>query len=117
MLHYLLILPRLPTQIRKNKSRYDQNHDIFAEIADALTRAHRLNIIRRDIKPANVLLAEDGTPRMTGFGVARIDEKTRITETGMVVGTLSYLSPEELDGKNPMNDKIFGDLGLCCTKY
>jgi serine/threonine protein kinase/tetratricopeptide (TPR) repeat protein len=75
--------------------------EISLDLADALTRAHRLKIIHRDIKPANVLLAEDGTPRLTDFGVARIDEKTRMTETGMVVGTLSYLSPEALDGQKP----------------
>lgn len=71
------------------------------DLADALTRAHRLKIIHRDIKPANVMIAEDGTPRLTDFGVARIDQKTRMTETGMVVGTLSYLSPESLDGSKP----------------
>ncbi len=71
------------------------------DLADALTRAHRLKIIHRDIKPANVMIAEDGTPRLTDFGVARIDQKTRMTETGMVVGTLSYLSPEALDGSKP----------------
>lgn len=75
--------------------------EISLDLADALTRAHRLKIIHRDIKPANVLLANDGTPRLTDFGVARIDEKSRMTETGMVVGTLSYLSPEALDGQQP----------------
>jgi len=75
--------------------------EISLDLADALTRAHRLKIIHRDIKPANVMLAEDGTPRLTDFGVARIDQKTRMTETGMVVGTLSYLSPEALDGSQP----------------
>jgi len=75
--------------------------EISLDLADALTRAHRLKIIHRDIKPANVMLAEDGTPRLTDFGVARIDQKTRMTETGMVVGTLSYLSPEALDGSKP----------------
>lgn len=75
--------------------------EVSLDLADALTRAHRLKIIHRDIKPANVMLAEDGTPRLTDFGVARIDQKTRMTETGMVVGTLSYLSPEALDGSKP----------------
>lgn len=68
--------------------------EIALDVADALTRAHRLNILHRDIKPANVLLAEDGTPRLTDFGVARLGNRTRLTETGSVIGTVAYLSPE-----------------------
>lgn len=68
--------------------------EISLDLADALTRAHRLKIIHRDLKPANVLLAEDGTPRLTDFGVARLDDRTRMTVTGSLVGTYAYLSPE-----------------------
>ncbi|MCI0710996.1 MAG: protein kinase [Chloroflexi bacterium] len=68
------------------------------EIADALTRAHHLNIIHRDLKPGNVLLAEDGTPRLTDFGIAHIAQKERITETNALVGTVDYLAPEVLGG-------------------
>ncbi|HEX3050194.1 MAG TPA: protein kinase, partial [Aggregatilineaceae bacterium] len=78
--------------------------EIALDLADALTRAHRLKIIHRDIKPANVLLAEDGTPRLTDFGVAHMGSRTRVTETGSLIGTYSYLSPEaarseEIDGR------------------
>ncbi len=68
--------------------------EIALDLADALTRAHRLKITHRDIKPANVLIAEDGTPRLTDFGVARIGSRTRVTETGSLIGTYAYLSPE-----------------------
>jgi predicted Ser/Thr protein kinase len=71
---------------------------IGLDLADALARAHRLNIIHRDIKPANVLIADDDTPRLTDFGVARIGDAPRVTGTGAFVGTLSYLSPEALSG-------------------
>ena len=73
--------------------------DLALDIADALTRAHRLKILHRDIKPANVLLAEDGTPRLTDFGVARMEDRTRVTEAGVIVGTYSYLSPEAINGE------------------
>ncbi|MCD4686003.1 MAG: serine/threonine protein kinase, partial [Anaerolineae bacterium] len=75
--------------------------EIALDVADALTRAHRLKIIHRDIKPANVLLAEDGTPRLTDFGVARLSDRTRMTESGIIVGTFAYLSPESCRDEAP----------------
>ncbi|MBI5668106.1 MAG: protein kinase [Chloroflexi bacterium] len=81
--------PRLPV---------DRVLNIALDLADALTRAHRLKIIHRDIKPANVLLAEDGTPRLTDFGVAHLSDRTRVTETGMLIGTYAYISPEACMG-------------------
>jgi predicted ATPase/predicted Ser/Thr protein kinase len=72
---------------------------IGLELADALTRAHHLHIIHRDIKPGNVLLAEDGTPRLTDFGVAHQDGTSNLTEAGMMVGTVDYLSPEACQGE------------------
>ena len=72
---------------------------IALDLADALTRAHRLDIIHRDLKPANVLLAEDGTPRLTDFGISQLAGQDRLTGTGRVTGTPRYLSPEAVDGK------------------
>lgn len=72
--------------------------EIALDLSDALARAHRLKIIHRDIKPANVLLAEDGTPRLTDFGVAQMGDRTRVTETGSLIGTYAYMSPEGCQG-------------------
>jgi serine/threonine protein kinase len=73
--------------------------EIALDLADALTRAHRLNIIHRDIKPSNVLLAADGTPRLSDFGVARVEQSQGLTQTGDLIGTIDYLSPEACQGK------------------
>ncbi|NDJ54228.1 MAG: protein kinase [Chloroflexi bacterium] len=68
------------------------------DLADALTRAHRLDIVHRDLKPANVLIANDGTLRLTDFGVAHLAARERVTGTDAVIGTIDYLAPETLSG-------------------
>lgn len=73
--------------------------EVALDLADALTRAHRLNIIHRDIKPANVLIAEDGTPRLTDFGIAHMGDNSKMTATGSIIGTYAYLSPEACNGE------------------
>lgn len=72
---------------------------IALDLADALTRAHRLNILHRDIKPANVLLDGNGRPKLTDFGIARLGEASTLTQHGGVLGTVAYLSPEACQGE------------------
>src|SRR5512136_160517 len=67
---------------------------IGLELSDALSRAHHLDIVHRDIKPGKILLAEDGTPRLTDFGLAHLGSYPALTTTGQVLGTFQYLSPE-----------------------
>ncbi|MEL7434583.1 MAG: protein kinase, partial [Chloroflexota bacterium] len=71
---------------------------VALDLADALTRAHRLDVLHRDIKPGNVLVADDGTPRLTDFGMARVSGEPQITQDGAIVGTLAYLPPEVFQG-------------------
>ena len=68
------------------------------ELTDALTRAHHLKVVHRDIKPSNILLEPDGTACLTDFGIARLVDESRLTESGLVVGTIAYLSPEACEG-------------------
>ena len=71
---------------------------IVARVADALGYAHGLNVVHRDIKPANIMYdMESDTVKVTDFGIARITDSSK-TKTGMVLGTPSYMSPEQLSG-------------------
>ncbi len=69
-----------------------------AETADGLDYAHAAGVIHRDIKPANIMLLKDGSLRITDFGIARIASSSK-TATGTVMGTPSYMSPEQVSGK------------------
>jgi eukaryotic-like serine/threonine-protein kinase len=74
---------------------------IGAQVAVALTVAHQAGIVHRDIKPGNVLLADDGIVKITDFGISRATGDVTVTATGMLAGTPAYLAPEVAKGENP----------------
>jgi len=77
----------------------DQVVSIVARVADALGYAHRQGVVHRDIKPANMMYdPQTDTLKVTDFGIARLTDSSK-TKTGMVLGTPSYMSPEQLAGK------------------
>ncbi|KPK06062.1 MAG: serine/threonine protein kinase, partial [Betaproteobacteria bacterium SG8_39] len=79
--------------------RIDKVISIVARVADALGYAHKQGVVHRDIKPANVMYdPEADAVKVTDFGIARLTDSSK-TKTGMVLGTPSFMSPEQLAGK------------------
>lgn len=102
--HHYLSMEYLPGGDLKQRIQEGQCTPQFAvevciAVSSALDLAHRKGFIHRDVKPENILFREDGTPVLTDFGIARaLDSGTSLTMAGMLVGTPSYMSPEQVKG-------------------
>jgi serine/threonine protein kinase len=70
---------------------------IVLQVCSGLTYAHKQNLVHRDIKPANIVILSDGTAKIVDFGIALLGD-SQLTRTGHVVGSLNYMSPEQLNG-------------------
>jgi hypothetical protein len=73
--------------------------DVVAQVCRGLAFAHERGIVHRDIKPSNVRLLDDGTTKIMDFGIAKLGADHHITKTGMMVGTVHYMSPEQVRGR------------------
>jgi serine/threonine-protein kinase len=83
---------------------------MVADMADALAYAHENGVVHRDIKPANIMRVQGGTVKVTDFGIARVVESSK-THTGTILGTPSYMSPEQVEGKKLAGSSDIFSLG------
>lgn len=101
---YYIVMEYLPgpdlKQIirRRGTITVDESIEAALQILSALLAAHRRDVIHRDVKPQNVIMAEDGILKVTDFGIARAGAEADMTEAGSVIGTAQYISPEQAKG-------------------
>jgi hypothetical protein len=98
------------TDRKKASQHTDVNHCAWAatigrQLADALQHAHDNQVVHRDMKPANVLLTESGTPKITDFGLAKLQDAHGLSLTGAIFGTPSFMSPEQVMGKGGVDHR------------
>lgn len=106
--HFIIVTPcgkeSLEDRLRRPKS-FRFTVSVMSQILNALAYAHRHKIIHRDIKPENVILFDDGTARLTDFGIAKIVEKTQVRGEG--TGTIGYMAPEQAYGLTSFASDVF----------
>ena len=88
------------TILHEKPATVDTAIDVGAQVSSALAAAHRVGIVHRDVKPANILVGEDGTAKITDFGISRAIGDVKLTATGEIAGTPAYLAPEVARGED-----------------
>ncbi|MCK4892510.1 MAG: protein kinase, partial [Calditrichia bacterium] len=90
----------LKDKIENNSLSQREILDIAIQIAQGLNRAHEAGMIHRDVKPANIMITDDGVVKIVDFGLAKLGGQSTLTQTGATPGTVAYMSPERLEGED-----------------
>jgi serine/threonine protein kinase/formylglycine-generating enzyme required for sulfatase activity/dienelactone hydrolase len=102
----------LSKRLKRGSPSVDEALDISIQIAQGLAEAHKAGIVHRDIKPANVMIVKSGLVKIVDFGIAKLAGATGLTRTGTTVGTVAYMSPEHLAGREVDQQSDLWSLGV-----
>jgi eukaryotic-like serine/threonine-protein kinase len=121
--HYIVMEyvdgPSAADLLRERKRlEVDETIALVRDACHGLDYAHRAGVVHRDVKPGNLLFAEEmGITKLADFGIAKAAEQTRITQVGSVLGTAAYLSPEQARGEEAGPSSDIYSLGVCAYQF
>ena len=98
--------------VKGNDLSLDRIVDLVIQICEGLSKAHQSDIVHRDVKPSNVVIDADGRPKLLDFGLAAIKDTDQLTKTGSTLGTIGYMSPEQVRGKDTDHRSDLFSLGI-----
>ncbi|MCP4706875.1 MAG: protein kinase [candidate division Zixibacteria bacterium] len=85
--------------IKEKELSIDESINLTIQICEGLEKAHQAGIVHRDIKPSNIVIDSDGRPKLLDFGLATVQGTEKLTQTGSTLGTIGYMSPEQIEVK------------------
>jgi len=102
----------LQAKIERGPLKLDEAVEIAIQVASGLAKAHEKGIVHRDIKPGNIFMTSDGLAKIVDFGLAKLATQTKLTRSGMTLGTVTYMSPEQARGEEVDHRTDIWSLGV-----